>query len=42
MTGHQMKSTGSGLFGNLANKTLEQYLANNIHSGSPSVVREIE
>merc|ERR1712039_320816 len=33
MTGHQMKSGGSGLFGN---KTLEQYLDNNIHSGSPS------
>ena len=37
MTGHQMKSGGSGLFGN---KTLEQYLDNNIHSGSPSMVRE--
>ena len=40
MTGHQMKSGGSGLFENLANKTLEQYLANNIHNGSPSMVRE--
>ena len=38
MTG--MKSGGSGLFENLANKTLEQYLANNIHNGSPSMVRE--
>ena len=37
MTGHQMKS---GLFGSLTNKTLEQYLDNNIHSGSPSMVRE--
>ena len=42
MTGHQMKIGGSGLFGNLVNKTLEQYLDNNIHSGSPSMVREIK
>ena len=42
MTGHQMKSGGSGLFENLANKTLEQYLANNIHNGSPSMVRELK
>ena len=40
MTGHPMKSGGSGLFGSLTNKTLEQYLDNNIHSGSPSMVRE--
>ena len=40
MTGHQMKSGGSGLYGNLAPKTLEQYLDNNIHTGSPSMVRE--
>ena len=40
MTGHPMKSGGSGLFGNLVNKTLEQYLNNNIHSSSPSKVRE--
>ena len=38
MTGHQMKSGGSSLFG--TPKTLEQYLDNNIHSGSPSMVRE--
>ena len=32
MTGHQVKNGGSGL--------MEQFLANNIHNGSPSMVSE--